>query len=52
MVISNVYTICKIIDYRAKNMLESILKNTSEIVSAEELAEILKKEEKIAYIVV
>lgn len=50
MVISNVYTICKIIDYRAKNMLESILKNTSEIVSAEELAEILKKEEKIAYI--
>ncbi|MDK2928783.1 MAG: tyrosyl-tRNA synthetase [Methanococcus sp.] len=31
-------------------MLESILKNTSEIVSIEELTELLKKEEKIAYI--
>ena len=31
-------------------MLESILKNTSEIVSVEELTELLKKEEKIAYI--
>ena len=33
-----------------ENMLESILKNTSEIVSIEELTELLKKEEKIAYI--